>query len=202
MDSGSFAGGRSTLHPVAHSNIRPGHRSTCGLVGNMHSYFKLAAPSPYAKYNSAMKILLLDVPGLHLGYLGCYGNDWVATPHLDRLASESIVFDRHFAAGPGGLATGRYRFPTTGAGEEEGEKGRKGEGEHDSALPAPFLFFSLSPLLPFFPSITSRRKAGLVRSMSDMPKPCEIFRRVSRTASTIKIAWSGPSFPVWRRLGI
>ena len=42
-----------------------------------------------------MKILVLDLPGLHLGYLGCYGNDWVATPNLDRLASEGVVFDRH-----------------------------------------------------------------------------------------------------------
>jgi arylsulfatase A-like enzyme len=43
-----------------------------------------------------MKILVLDVPGLHLGYLGCYGNDWIATPYIDRLASESVVFDRHY----------------------------------------------------------------------------------------------------------
>lgn len=43
-----------------------------------------------------MKILVLDVPGLHLGYLGCYGNDWVATPNIDRLASEGVVFDRHY----------------------------------------------------------------------------------------------------------
>src|SRR5205823_4132788 len=43
-----------------------------------------------------MKILVLDVPGLHLGYLGCYGNDWVGTPNIDRLAAESVVFDRHF----------------------------------------------------------------------------------------------------------
>ena len=32
---------------------------------------------------------------LHLGYLGCYGNDWIETPHLDRLASSAVVFDRH-----------------------------------------------------------------------------------------------------------
>jgi len=43
-----------------------------------------------------MSILLLDVPGLHLGYLGFYGNPWVATPNLDRLASQAVVFDRHF----------------------------------------------------------------------------------------------------------
>jgi arylsulfatase A-like enzyme len=44
-----------------------------------------------------MKALILEVPALHLGYLGCYGNDWVATPALDRLAAEGVVFDGHFA---------------------------------------------------------------------------------------------------------
>ena len=47
-----------------------------------------------------MKIIVIEVTGLHLGYLGCYGNDWVATPNLDRLAVEGIVFDWHFADQP------------------------------------------------------------------------------------------------------
>lgn len=34
---------------------------------------------------------------LHLGYLGAYGNSWIGTPAFDRLASESILFDRAFA---------------------------------------------------------------------------------------------------------
>lgn len=62
-----------------------------------------------------MKILVLDVPALNLGYLGCYGNEWVATPNLDLLASESIVFDRHFADRPDLVSlaaqTGRHAFP-------------------------------------------------------------------------------------------
>jgi arylsulfatase A-like enzyme len=61
-----------------------------------------------------MKILVLDVPALHLGYLGCYGNDWVATPNIDRLASEGVVFDRHFydVEQPAPLAwTGHHPFP-------------------------------------------------------------------------------------------
>jgi arylsulfatase A-like enzyme len=47
-----------------------------------------------------MKILVIEAIGLHLGYLGCYGNDWVATPNLDRLAAEGVVFDAHFADQP------------------------------------------------------------------------------------------------------
>jgi arylsulfatase A-like enzyme len=68
-----------------------------------------------------MKALVIEVPGLHLGYLGCYGNDWIDTPHLDRLASESVVFDQHFADCPGSpistSETGRYRFPLPDAGD-------------------------------------------------------------------------------------
>jgi hypothetical protein len=61
-----------------------------------------------------MKILVVEVSALHLGFLGCYGNDWVATPNLDRLAAESIVFDQHFADRPqsgSAAGTGRYVFP-------------------------------------------------------------------------------------------
>lgn len=35
---------------------------------------------------------------LHLGYLGAYGNGWIGTPAFDRLAGESVLFDRAFAA--------------------------------------------------------------------------------------------------------
>ncbi len=47
-----------------------------------------------------MKIVVIEAIGLHLGFLGCYGNDWVATPNLDRLAAEGVVFDWHFADQP------------------------------------------------------------------------------------------------------
>ncbi len=47
-----------------------------------------------------MKILVIEACGLHLGYLGCYGNDWVATPNLDRLAADAVVFDSHFVDQP------------------------------------------------------------------------------------------------------
>jgi arylsulfatase A-like enzyme len=62
-----------------------------------------------------MKILVLNARALHLGYLGCYGNEWVATAALDRLAAEGVVFDQHYADRPGDARscwTGRYHFPT------------------------------------------------------------------------------------------
>jgi arylsulfatase A-like enzyme len=50
--------------------------------------------------STGMKTLVIVVRGLNAGYLGCYGNAWVETPALDRLAAEAIVFDRHFADFP------------------------------------------------------------------------------------------------------
>jgi arylsulfatase A-like enzyme len=44
-----------------------------------------------------MRVLVLHASGLHLGFLGCYGNTWIATPNLDGLAAEGVVFDRHYA---------------------------------------------------------------------------------------------------------
>jgi arylsulfatase A-like enzyme len=68
-----------------------------------------------------MRILVIEAAALHLGFVGCYGNDWVATPNLDRLAAESVVFDQHLADAPEpfsaaawwqrGAITGMYQFP-------------------------------------------------------------------------------------------
>ena len=49
-------------------------------------------------------------------HLGCYGNEWISTPNLDRFAEKSIVFDHaHAASCPTvpnrhDLFTGRYTF--------------------------------------------------------------------------------------------
>ncbi|MCC6416751.1 MAG: sulfatase-like hydrolase/transferase [Gemmataceae bacterium] len=61
-----------------------------------------------------MRVLVLNAEALNLAYLGCYGNEWVNTPTLDRLAAEGVVFDRHFGDSPGAPRTawtGRYAFP-------------------------------------------------------------------------------------------
>jgi arylsulfatase A-like enzyme len=67
-----------------------------------------------------MKAAVIVVGGLHTGYLGCYGSDWVATPELDRLAADGVVFDRHYSDRPDAVGaryawqTGRYLFPMPG----------------------------------------------------------------------------------------
>ncbi|MCC7424668.1 MAG: sulfatase-like hydrolase/transferase [Planctomycetaceae bacterium] len=45
-----------------------------------------------------MNAVIITLDCLPLRLLGCYGNLRVRTPHLDRLASESIVFAQHVAA--------------------------------------------------------------------------------------------------------
>ncbi len=58
-----------------------------------------------------MNVLVIEGSGLHLGYLGCYGNEWIATPHLDVLAAQSVVFDQHYLDVFGSTATGRAPLP-------------------------------------------------------------------------------------------
>ncbi|MDR2441510.1 MAG: sulfatase-like hydrolase/transferase [Planctomycetaceae bacterium] len=41
-----------------------------------------------------MNIFCLSIDGLHNGMIGAYGNTWIQTPALDRLASQSVLFDR------------------------------------------------------------------------------------------------------------
>ncbi|MEK6233923.1 MAG: sulfatase-like hydrolase/transferase, partial [Planctomycetales bacterium] len=47
-----------------------------------------------------MNLVCLSVDHLHAGYLGCYGNTWIATPQLDRLASESFLLDQFHLDAP------------------------------------------------------------------------------------------------------
>jgi arylsulfatase A-like enzyme len=63
-----------------------------------------------------MKVIVVNVRGLHLGYVSAYGNEWIDTPAFDRLAAEGVVFDNHFADRPDSAGarrawrTGRYDF--------------------------------------------------------------------------------------------
>ncbi len=78
-----------------------------------------------------MKVLVVVARGLHLGYAGPYGNDWIATPALERLAAEGVVFDQHYAdqPDPAGAVrawrSGRYRLPAA-AGDEHSAPAAEG----------------------------------------------------------------------------
>jgi arylsulfatase A-like enzyme len=64
-----------------------------------------------------MNVVVVVCNSLHLGFLGPYGNGWIETPNLDRLAAEGVVFDHHFPENLTTLPTrrswwtGRYGFP-------------------------------------------------------------------------------------------
>ena len=64
-----------------------------------------------------MNVILLISDTVRYDYLGCCGNDWVRTPHLDALAARSMVFDRFyvgsFPTGPmrKDVHSGRFTFP-------------------------------------------------------------------------------------------
>ena len=49
-----------------------------------------------------MNIVMIMCDSLRQDHLGCYGNDWIETPNIDRLAGESVVFENAY---PEGLPT-------------------------------------------------------------------------------------------------
>ena len=69
-----------------------------------------------------MNVIVVVCNGLHLGFLGPYGNSWIETPHLDQFATEGVVFDNHFPENLTTLPTrrswwtGRYGFPDPDSG--------------------------------------------------------------------------------------
>jgi hypothetical protein len=56
-----------------------------------------------------MKAVVIVANGWNAGWLGCYGNEWVPTPHIDQLAAAGIDFDQHFLTDVGApLATASH----------------------------------------------------------------------------------------------
>ena len=59
-------------------------------------------------------VILILADDLGYGYLGCYGNAILQTPHLDRLAADGVRCSQHYSGSPlcaparGSLLTGRY----------------------------------------------------------------------------------------------
>ncbi len=63
-------------------------------------------------------VLMFDT--LQFNYLGCYGNDWIKTPNMDRLAREGVLFENSYTEGVPtipcrrAMHTGRYTLPYAG----------------------------------------------------------------------------------------
>jgi arylsulfatase A-like enzyme len=64
-----------------------------------------------------MNIIVIVIDTLRYDYVGAHGNAWIRTPHMDRLAARSWVYDRSFAASYPTIPhrtdalTGRYGAP-------------------------------------------------------------------------------------------
>lgn len=50
------------------------------------------------RIDSSMKVIVLTLHGARLDAFGTYGGNLAATPHFDKLASQSVVFDQHYAS--------------------------------------------------------------------------------------------------------
>lgn len=63
-----------------------------------------------------MNFIIIISDSLRRDHLGCYGNRWIHTPNIDRLAKDSVVFDRAYTGSfptvPNrrDVLTGRYTF--------------------------------------------------------------------------------------------
>ncbi len=64
-----------------------------------------------------MNVIVVMLDSLRRDHLGCYGNTWISTPHIDSFASDCMVFDLAYAEGlptipvRTSLFTGRYTLP-------------------------------------------------------------------------------------------
>ena len=65
-------------------------------------------------------VIVIMADSLQFNYLGCYGNDWIKTPNIDRLAREGVVFENAYCEGlptipcRRAMHTGRYTLPVKG----------------------------------------------------------------------------------------
>ncbi len=50
--------------------------------------------------SSARHVIFISLDTTRPDHIGCYGNPWISTPHLDRLAGESILFTQYMTVVP------------------------------------------------------------------------------------------------------
>ncbi|MBN1809710.1 MAG: sulfatase [Planctomycetes bacterium] len=66
-----------------------------------------------------MNFMVVISDTLRRDFLGCYGNDWISTPNIDRFAEKCLVFDRAYSGSfptvphRRDVMTGRYTFKYT-----------------------------------------------------------------------------------------
>ena len=64
-----------------------------------------------------MNVIVIMLDSLRQDHLGCYGNPWIETPNIDRLAEQSVIFENAYPEGlptipvRTALFTGQYTLP-------------------------------------------------------------------------------------------
>ena len=82
-----------------------------------------------------MNAIILVVDRLHAGYVGAYGNSWIETPAMDRLAAEGFVFDQAVIDSP--QLAPLYRSYWDGLHAMCGQGTARGQADRErSSLPA------------------------------------------------------------------
>ena len=72
-----------------------------GFVLSLLFSFFAACPLLGTEYNPRRpNVVFIMADDLGYGELGCYGQKWVRTPHLDRLAAEGMRFTQHYSGSP------------------------------------------------------------------------------------------------------
>jgi arylsulfatase A-like enzyme len=72
--------------------------------------------------NQNKNVIFIMLDSLQFNYLGCYGNDWIKTPNLDRFATQSTLFENAYTEGlptipcRRAMLTGRFTLPFLGWG--------------------------------------------------------------------------------------
>nr|MDA8219280.1 sulfatase [Dehalococcoidales bacterium] len=65
-------------------------------------------------------VIVVMLDSLGANYVGCYGNKWIKTPNMDRLAREGVLFENNYIEGlptvpcRRTMFTGRYHLPAKG----------------------------------------------------------------------------------------
>jgi len=70
----------------------------------------------YLFSNNTPHVIIISLDTTRVDHLGCYGNNWIQTPHIDKLAEKSILFENCLTAAPSTLTahaslfTGKYFY--------------------------------------------------------------------------------------------
>ena len=84
------------------ARFRPGLRflAALSILWLLEARTAWAQPTGISSDKRALNVVFILADDLGWGELGCYGQQKIPTPHLDRLASQGMRFTRHYSGAP------------------------------------------------------------------------------------------------------